>query len=211
MHDAGAVQKMTFSDRYGPIDVAASDQVSGGMNDGVCIASTPHASQQRQGPAHDEAILDRLLLTAGGRAELTKLAEEMHSEELVQFFALYMELKNSKLAAERLKIASKMTSDFLISGSKHELNLEHTTRMTMERLHARLMRPGLEADVSPSVFDCVRDEVRSMVTLNLLPLYKQRQTGEAKTSEQLISPRSPRGATPKTGAPRSRSRSPRGK
>jgi hypothetical protein len=143
----------------------------------------------------------------------------MHSEELVQFFALYMELKNSKLAAERVKIAGKMTTDFLINGAKHELNLEHTTRMTMERLHARLMRPGLEADVSPSVFDCVRDEVRSMVALNLLPLYKQRQAGEASTSPKssdaeagkLAAPRSPRAVSPKSGAPRSRSRSPRGK
>ncbi len=113
-------------------------------------------------------------MTSAGRAELTKFAEETHSEELVQFFAVYTQLKTSKLAAERLKLASRITGEFLISGAKRELNLESATRLTMERLHARLTRTGLEQDVSASVFDRVQDEVRTMVRLNLLPLYKQR-------------------------------------
>ncbi len=87
---------------------------------------------------------------------------------------MYMELKNSKNANERLQVAQRLIADFLLCNSPHEINLEHASRMTMERLRARLAR-NLDADLDLRLFDRVRDEVRTMVANNLMPLYATRQ------------------------------------
>lgn len=61
-----------------------------------------------------------------------------------------------------------------MQGSEREINMPHNVRMSMERLHARLSRPGLEDDVDPSVFDPVEAEICSMIALNIFPVYKSK-------------------------------------
>lgn len=121
------------------------------------------------------ALLWRACAARRASAVFAQAYRRVAAQELVQFFAMYMELKNSKSASERLQIAQKLIADFLLTNSPNEINLEHASRMSMERLRARLAR-GLDADFDLHLFDRVRDEVRTMVANNLMPVYATRQS-----------------------------------
>jgi len=126
-----------------------------------------------ESPRDDSVDVDKLLQDKGQRKKLRKLAAELHCEENVAFFDLFYELKAAKTAADRIKYSRKLFEKHVSTGAPMEVNLEHSTRVTMEGLANRLDR-GLLADCPVSSWSAVHQEVRNMVVATVIPVYNQR-------------------------------------
>ena len=103
---------------------------------------------------------------------MMEVAKFVICEENILFWEVYTDLQKCSESEDRLACAEAMLAKYLISDAPYEVNIESSTRCSMERRYAILQR-NLDRDIDLKVFDPAVDEVMKMIHLNMWPKYKE--------------------------------------